>query len=85
MPPLSRGSRHILKPVDLLQKDPRVFRSKRATTTMAAPQTFLRQRTAPGSPKKSEEKTAPDEVASRSTSRERDEVVWGKTPGGEGL
>ncbi|KAJ7827877.1 phosphatidylethanolamine N-methyltransferase [Mycena olivaceomarginata] len=50
---------------------------------MAAPQTFLRQRTAPGSPKKPEEKTAPDEVASRSTSRERDEVVWGKTPGGE--
>ncbi|KAJ7270623.1 phospholipid methyltransferase-domain-containing protein [Mycena haematopus] len=52
---------------------------------MAAPPTFLRQRT-PGFPKKSEQKieqqTVADEVVS-SPPKRVEEVVWGKTPGGE--
>jgi hypothetical protein len=47
---------------------------------MAASQTFLRQRTTTGSQDKSEPEL--DDVASR---LKRDEVVWGKTPGGEGV
>ncbi|KAJ7123762.1 phospholipid methyltransferase-domain-containing protein, partial [Mycena epipterygia] len=64
---------------------PRVFKRRLgptiscSATTMAAPQTFLRQRTTAANPEKLEE-TESEEVSSRS---KRDEVVWGKTPGGE--
>jgi hypothetical protein len=48
---------------------------------MAAPQTFLRQRNVADS-HENEEKSKPDEVVS--SPPKRDEVVWGKTPSGEG-
>ncbi|KAF7373639.1 Phosphatidylethanolamine N-methyltransferase [Mycena sanguinolenta] len=49
---------------------------------MSAPQTFLRQRKTSGSPKRTAEKVVANEDVSSPPKRD-EEVVWGKTPGGE--